>query len=68
MNIGTPPADYDRNWFSRAFSRLGIELGRRYTNNQDLVVDGNRIVLVAPNQTKYAITVDNAGALTTTAI
>ena len=68
LNIGTPPNNYDRNWFSRAFDRLGIELRNRYTQNQDLIVDGNRLVLVSSNKTKYALQVDNSGNLTTTSI
>lgn len=68
MILGTPPNDYDRNWFSRAFDRLSIELRNRYTSNQDLIIDGNRLVLVSPNKTKYAITVDDAGTLSTTAL
>jgi len=68
VNIGTPPNNYDRNWFSRAFDRLGIELRNRYTQNQDLIVDGNRLVLVAPNKTRYKLTVNDAGVLSTTAL
>lgn len=68
MNIGTPPNNYDRNWFSRAFDRLGIELRNRYTQNQDLIVDGNRLVLVSPNKTRYKLTVNDAGVLSTTAL
>lgn len=68
MNIGTPPNQYDRNWFSRAFDRLGIELRNRYTQNQDLIVDGNRLVLVSPNKTRYKLTVNDAGVLSTTAL
>lgn len=68
MNIGTPPNQYDRNWFSRAIDRLGIELRNRYTQNQDLIVDGNRLVLVSPNKTRYKLTVNDAGVLSTTAL
>jgi len=68
VNIGTPPNSYDRNWFSRAFDRLGIELRNRYTQNQDLIVDGNRLVLVSPNKTRYKLTVNDAGVLSTTAL
>ena len=68
MILGTPPNNYDRNWFSRAFDRLSIELRNRYTSNQDLIIDGNRLVLVSPNKTKYKLTVDDAGTLSTTAL
>ena len=66
MIIGTPPDRYDRNWFSRAFDRLAIDLRARYSRQQDLIIDGNSLILTAPNKTQYRITIDNSGTLTTT--
>ena len=35
---------------------------------QDLEVGGGRLILTSPNGTRYEVTVDNAGTLTTSAL
>lgn len=39
-----------------------------YKRDRDLEIGQNRVILTSPNGSRYAITVDNAGVLSTTAI
>lgn len=39
-----------------------------YKKNQDVELGGNRLILTAPNGSRYKVSVSNAGALTVTLI
>jgi phosphosulfolactate phosphohydrolase-like enzyme len=47
-----------------------IEMADRmnYKRDQDLEINNNRIILTSPNGTRYAVTVDNAGVLSTVVV
>jgi hypothetical protein len=53
-------------------TELRAALEREDRNNQkltrDVVIEGRRLVLVAPDGTRFALTVSNAGALAAVAI
>ena len=68
MSVGVPPDRYDRNWFSRALDRIQLDIRRRYSRDQNLILSANQLVLTSPNGTLYAITVDNNGTLSTSAL
>jgi len=68
MILGTPPNQYDRNWFSRAFDRLSNDLRNRYSRAADLELGSNRLIMTSPNGTRYRIEVDNSGNISATAI
>lgn len=44
-----------------------VELADRmnYKRDRDLEIGQNRVILTSPNGSRYALTVDNAGALST---
>lgn len=60
-----PPQDEDMRQNFRA-----IEMADRmnYKRDQDLEINNNRIILTSPNGTRYAVTVDNAGVLSTVVV
>lgn len=52
---------------NRAFSALEQEDMRNMKKGQDIQLGDERIILVAPDGGRWAIVVDNAGALSTVA-
>lgn len=61
MKLPTPQDEFLRESF-RILERMD---GQNYKRNQDLEIGDNRIILTAPNGTRYAVVVDNAGVLST---
>jgi len=68
MSVGVPPDRYDRNWFSRALDRIQLDIRRRYSRDQNLILSANKLVLTSPNGTLYAIEIDDQGTISTTAL
>lgn len=61
--------NYNRESEQEMRKRLEIEDALSFKKGQDLRLQrGERLILVSPNGTLYYITVDNAGALGTTAV
>ncbi len=63
MNAPRPPASYDARWaaeLKRVIDQLDQQAHKR---SQDIELSGGRVILTAPNGTRYALTVSNAGAL-----
>jgi len=50
------------------FKAIEMEDKLNYKRNQDVEFGKNRLILTAPNGTRYAITVNNLGVLTTVAL
>lgn len=63
-----PPPKYDPT--DQALLRQSIESADRANlkRNQDIEMGAARIILTSPDGTRYAITVDNSGVLSTTAV
>lgn len=68
MKLPRVPSKYDER--DQTDTRAAIEQAdaQNYKRNRDLEIGDNRIILKAPNGTRYAITVDNAGVLSTAAV
>ena len=66
MKANLPPAPpaYDQSYINRAFSSLDTVLGFSVSRIES--VDG--VLLQSPNGSVYKLSVNNAGALTTTAV
>jgi len=52
---------------NRAFSAIELEDMRNFKKGQDIQPGTERIILLSPDGTAYAIVVDNAGVLSTVA-
>lgn len=64
VNLPTPPAGYDREYFRFSFSLLERQLQRTVSTTE--AVQG--ILLQAPDGSVWKVQVTNAGALTTTSV
>lgn len=68
MALGDVPERYDRSRIQQIISTVDRELSRRQVAGLDYEVGpGAKIVLTAPNGSRWALTVSNAGALVVTA-
>ena len=52
----------------QAFSIMERADSQNVKKNQDIELGQNRIILTSPNGTRYALAVDNAGALSTVVV
>jgi len=68
MKLPNPPTGYDRR--AQAETRVLMERADylNHKRNQDVEIGAARLVLTSANGTRYSITVNNAGALSATAI
>jgi hypothetical protein len=64
LNLPTPPAGYDREYFRYSFSLLDRVQQQNVTRLE--AVDG--VLLQAPNGSVWKVSVDNSGNLVTTSI
>lgn len=65
MTAPRPQQNYDARWaaeFKRVFDALEAQAHKK---GQDVELAGGRLILTAPNGTRYALVVDNTGALST---
>ena len=63
MRLPTPPEQYSPLHQSDTQRQVEIADGQNYKKDQDAFFNKNRIILTAPNGTKYALLVSNTGAL-----
>jgi ABC-type molybdate transport system substrate-binding protein len=68
MRLPRPPERYDPLHQSDVQRQVEQEDAKNYKKDQDAFFGKNRIILTAPNGTKYAISVSNSGALSATAV
>ena len=64
INLPTPPAGYDREYFRFSFSLLERVLGQSVGRLEAV----NGILLQAPDGGVWQVTVDNSGNLVTTSV
>lgn len=68
MPLGDMPERYDRSRIQQVISTINRELGKRQVAGVDYEVGpGAKVILTAPNGSRWALTVSNAGALVVTA-
>lgn len=68
MRLPNPPERYAPQHQSDTQRQIEQADAQNYKKDQDVFLGKNRIILTAPNGTKYAITVSNTGVLSTTAV
>lgn len=64
MKLPTPDDQFLRETF-RILERMD---NNNFKKNQDLEIGQNRIILMSPNGTRYALVVSNTGALSTVVV
>jgi len=63
-----PGSEYDKNYQNYLVAELEYQSGLTFNKGERVEVNGGdqtELVLVSPNGTKYKISVDNSGNLTT---
>ena len=68
MRLPNPPERYAPQHQSDVQRQIEQADTQNYKKDQDAFFAKNRIILAAPNGTKYAITVNNLGVLSTTPV
>lgn len=68
MRLPDPPDRYSPDLARETNRALESEDSRNLKRGRDIEMQDGRVILKSPNGTRYAITVDNAGALSTTAV
>ena len=70
MTMRLPPSPVDYVLSTEQQRNLTIELADKQTHkkDQDVEIGAARLVLRAPNGTRWSVTVDNSGNLGTTAL
>ncbi len=68
MNLPSPPPRYEPTDQARLREELRRTDAENHKRGRDVEIGAGRVILTSPNGTRYAITVDNAGVLGTTAI
>lgn len=65
-----PSDNYDREYFNYLITEIEYQTGLNFSKGERIIVNGGdntELVLISPNGTKYKISVDDSGNLTTTA-
>lgn len=65
-----PGEDYDKNYLNYLISEIEYQTGITFNKGERIQINGGdatELVLVSPDGSKYKVTVDNSGNLSTTA-
>lgn len=68
MSLPRPPERYDPRWAAELKRELDRQQQLTHKKGQDVEVGAARLILTSPNGTRYEVKVDNAGALSATAL
>ena len=68
MRLPDPPLEYSQDHQSDVQVRLEAEDQRSHKRGRDIEVSPARLILTSPNGTRYSVTVDNAGAISTSVV
>jgi hypothetical protein len=68
MTAPRPPSGYEQRWASEVKRDIERRDAQNHKRGRDVEIGAARLILTSPNGTRYAVAVDNSGALTVTAI
>lgn len=68
MKLPNPPGVYSRLDQQEVRRQAELADQQNHKRNRDVEIGQARLILTAPNGTRYAITVSNAGALSAVAV
>jgi len=69
MILPNPPGTYLQSYFAPILQQIAKLLTTSYQKNQDVELNSDqRLIIVSPDGSRYEITVDNSGTLSTTAL
>ena len=69
MILPNPPGTYMQAYFAPVLQQIARLLTTSYQKGSDVELNSDqRLIIVSPNGTRYEITVDNSGALSTSTV
>jgi hypothetical protein len=68
MKLPRPPSDYSVPYESQRNLLLEMDSNTSLKSNRDIEVGDGRLILTSANGTRYALSVSNAGTLSTVAV
>ena len=68
MKLAAPTPGYSRADQQEMRRQLEASDRENHKRNRDVEIGQARLILTSPNGTRYAVTVDNAGVLSTVAV
>ena len=69
MILPTPPGQYMQAYFAPVLQQIARLLTTSYQKGSDVELNSEqRLIIVSPNGTRYQITVDNSGTLSTSTV
>ena len=69
MILPNPPGTYLQSYFAPILQQIAKLLTTSYQKGSDVELNADqRLIIVAPNGTRYEITVDNSGVLSASAV
>tara|TARA_Y100000114_G_C11743362_1_gene320248 strand:- start:1493 stop:1702 length:210 start_codon:yes stop_codon:yes gene_type:complete len=69
MILPTPPSQYMQAFFAPVLQQIARLLTTSYQKGSDVELNADqKLIIVSPNGTRYQITADNSGTLSTTAL
>ena len=68
MNLGRPPAQYDAAEQAQLRAELMREDARNQKTGKNVDLRNAKLILTAPNGTRYQVTVSNSGVLSAVAL
>jgi len=69
MILPNPPGTYLQSYFAPILQQIARLLTTSYQKGSDVELNADqRLIIVAPNGTRYEITVDNSGVLSASAV
>lgn len=69
MILPNPPGQYMQSYFAPVLQQIARLLTTSYQKGSDVELNSDqRLIIVSPNGTRYQITVDNSGTLSTSTV
>ena len=69
MILPNPPGQYMQAYFAPVLQQIARLLTTSYQKGSDVELNSDqRLIIVSPNGTRYEITVDNSGTLSTSTV
>lgn len=66
MNLPSPSKQYDPQNEAQARSQIEQADAQNQKKSSDVVIKGNKLVIVSPDGTRWSVTIDNTGTMALT--
>jgi len=66
LALQNPPKEWDQHWANKVKAELESSDINNQKTDEDVIIVANRLILRAPNGNFWAVTINDAGALSAT--